>query len=124
VGVDIQAVVAVLGNAVEFVACLLDGINMHHHRREIAQMVEQLVTHLHRDGVAFRDRMPRSDSNAQVGVQAMTEPARAHVGHLFDSLRTARCLADFVDDGRLDAIQHARKDRLARLPHDLGRSRW
>ena len=93
VGVDVRAVVAVAGNAVKFVAGLLDGIDVHHHRRKIAQVVEQLMTHLHGDGVAFSDRVPRSDGNAQVGVQAMTEPARAHVGHPFDALRTARRFA-------------------------------
>src|SRR5437764_4875519 len=49
----------------------------------------------------------------------MAEPARADVGHLFHALRAARRLADLIDDRWLDAIEHAGKYRLARLPDDL-----
>src|SRR6266436_2683419 len=77
------------------------------------------MPHFLRYRVPLRDRMPGSDRNAQVGVQAMAQPSGPNVRHLFDAFGVARRISNFVDDGRLDSIEHAGKDRLARLPHDL-----
>src|SRR5882724_815375 len=71
VRMDVRAVVGVAGNTVKLVAGLFDGVDVHHHRRKIAQVMEQFMAHRHGDGVAFRDRVPREDGNAQVGMQTM-----------------------------------------------------
>ena len=54
---DVRAVVTVASDAMELVAGLLRGIDVHHYRREIAQMVQRLVAHVHGDRVAFRNGM-------------------------------------------------------------------
>src|SRR5947208_11935219 len=77
------------------------------------------MPHFLRYRVPLRDGLPRRDRNAQVRVQAMAQPSGPNVCHLFDAFGVARRFSNLVNDGGFDSIQHAGKDRLARLPHDL-----
>ena len=82
-------------------------------------MMQQFVPHFLGDGVPFRDRMVRSNRNVQLRVQAMAQPSGPHVRHLLDTPGMAYRFSNFVNEVRLDTIQHVDKDGLARLPHDV-----
>jgi hypothetical protein len=58
----------------------------------------------------LRDRHPRVDGDVQFGVQAMPEPARAHLRDLFHLGYMPGDMSDLIDDVRFRAIEHSDED--------------
>ena len=113
-----QAVMRVLVNVVMRFAGLIRRIDMDHHERQIIQMMKQLMAHFGGNGMRLRDRQLRIDGDIQFGMQAMPEPARPHLGNLFDLRHILGDMANFFDDVWFGAIEHAHEDRFSALNDD------
>src|SRR5262245_39294574 len=95
-----QAVVDVLGDAMVGFARLVRRVDVNDDERQVVQMMQQLVAHLGGDLVGLRDGQPRLDGDVELGVQAMPEPARPHLRHLFDLGYMPGGMSNFMDDVR------------------------
>src|SRR5215218_8410289 len=77
---------------------------------------EKLLLQVLRDAIRLGNRHSSVHPNADIGVQTVSEPASLG----FENLSYARYMlsgvADLVNDRRVDAVEHTRKDDLRRLP--------
>ena len=74
-----QPVVGMLSNTMVRLAGLIRRIDVDDDERQIIQMVKELVADLGRDRVRLCDRQLGIDRDIQLGMQAVPEPARAHL---------------------------------------------
>jgi len=113
-----QTVMGVYTDPVVSLSALAIGIDVDRHAAEMRQVVEQLVTYLPRDLVPFRDREAARHGDAELGVQAVTDPAGAHVRDPFDARNVTGGVADLVQRLGLHAAEDAKQDGSGRLPDE------
>jgi hypothetical protein len=78
-----EAVVSVLSQPVVLLSSLPVGIDVNHHPAEVRQVVEELVADLLGDLVTVSHRQPPGHRDAHLRVEAMPDPPRSEIGHLF-----------------------------------------
>ena len=93
-----QPVVSVLFDAVMRLARLVRGIDVDDDERQIIQTMQEPMADLGGDRVRLCDRQPRIDGDVELGVQAMAEPARPHLGHPRDLRHMLGRMPNLADD--------------------------
>ena len=104
-----KAIVRVLADPVMVFPALPDRIDVYRDAAEVGHVMEQLVAHLSGDLMPLCDRQTPRHRDAQLGVQAMADPPRAHVGHLLDAGHMGRGVRDGLQRVGIYSVQH---------PHD------
>ena len=99
-------------------ARLLRGINVHHSRLQVAQLVQLAVVDLACHRVAIGHRQLRVHRNVHLCAQAVAHPPRSYLSHVLHALYSGGNLAYLVGHGRVNPVQKAGEHHLARLPHD------
>lgn len=80
-----QIVVSVRSEAMVPLARLDVGIDVHHDRAHVREVVQELMPDLLGHIVARFDGQASRHGHAEVDVEAMADPAGAHVGQLLDA---------------------------------------
>src|ERR1700730_506865 len=76
------------------------------------------MAHFLSDVVPLADREAPGHRDAHLDVESVANPSRANVADTLDRSRMAGRVPDLVQDVRVDAIEHAGKNHLRRLPDE------
>ena len=113
-----QSVVRMRRDPMVPLARLFDRIDMDDDQRHLRERVQQPMAQLGGHRMRLRHRQVRIDRDVDLGVEAVTQPARADVGYLQNVRHVAGGMTDFLDNGGIDAVEHPREDFLGVLDHD------
>src|SRR5262249_2993653 len=86
-------------------------IDVHGHTAQMGQVVKKLMAYLLGDRVPLGHGKLWRYADAHVGMQAMANPSRPHVGDLIDRGDMCRRMGDSVHGFRVDSVQHPNDDR-------------
>ena len=114
--VDGQAVMLVFLDSVMVFPALPHGIDVDRDTPQMRHVVEQLVADLSGKIMAFGNGQTPRHRDAEIRVQAVADPPRAHVGHLGDAGNMAGRVRDSLEGAGFHAVQHSDDDRARRLP--------
>lgn len=81
-------------------------------------MVLHLMLQVAGQAIGFGDGGFWCYLDGNIGVEAMTEPARLDVQYAQYPFDVPGRVADLVGDGRIDAVEHAHEQGPGGLPHD------
>src|SRR2546427_1856173 len=114
----LKAVVGVLVYPMMYLPCRSSGIDVKRHATEVRQMMKKVMPHFARDLMAARDRQITSHRETDIGLKAVPDPPRPHVGDVFDAGHVPRGVVDLVERFGFHTVEHARYDGARRLPHE------
>jgi hypothetical protein len=113
-----QSVVRVGAYAVVIFSGFICGIDVNHYKRQILQVMKQLMPDFGSDCVGLPDRQFWVNGNVHFDVQAMAQPTRPNFSNRFYLRHVLGHVPNFIDNMRLCTIKHACKDRLSTLNDD------
>jgi hypothetical protein len=95
-------------------APLAERVHVHGHAPEVPHVMEEPVADLLRDRVRLGDGQLRQYADAELGPQAVSDPANPHVRNLLNVRYVPGCVRDGLHGVRVDAIEDVHKDGAAR----------
>jgi hypothetical protein len=95
-----------------------DGIHVDDRLGEMRHVMQEPMTHLGGDRVAFLHREIGVDGHVHFGMQPMPDPTRPHLGHLLDAWSVLGCMHNSADHLGTHTIEEPRQDRPTGLPHN------
>jgi hypothetical protein len=91
-----QAIVQVRADAMVLVPALTVGIDVYRHAAQMRQVMQKLVAHGLRDLVTFTHRERAQNRDAEIGMEAMSDPPSSHVRDLGDARHVPCGVRDVV----------------------------
>jgi hypothetical protein len=99
--------VHVRADAMVMISALTVGIDVHRHAAQMRQVMQELVAYRLRDLVTFMHLERAQDRDAEIGMEAMSDPPRSHVRDFGDARHVPCGVRDVVKRLGLHAVERS-----------------